>query len=613
MTLLARVKELLWILAVIGAVAIVARLIGGLGATTDLSDGMPWGMWKILNMVAGVAIATGGFALAATVYVFGLERYRPLVKPAVVIAFLGYGASCFALVMDIGLPHAFYKPILHWNHHSFLFEVAWCVMLYFSVTALELAPTVLEKHGLGKWAGRLHRVTLPIVIVGITLSSLHHTSLGSLFLVMPARLHELWFTSWLPWLFILSAVGSGIFMVVLASLAYRRLYRRPVDLAMLGRLSGAGAVILGLYLTGKVLDLVVRGKLAILASGQWETGFFVAELVLGALIPIALVLVPGARKSAVGLAVAAGSAVVGVVLNRLNVGITGLLWSSEAEYFPSLTEFALSLGVFAAAGLAFLYLVENYRVFENTPAKEHILAVQGEVGGLDAVGRALTLGPMASRERISLIAVVTASVAMATFSADALQGMGLEQNPVRGPRGVDPARTVLALNGDRDDTGVLFPHEAHERRLGGHASCPRCHHQNLPHDEASACHQCHRDMALRTSIFDHSSHVAHLNDKWSCEKCHDRALPKNRQNSADCEGCHQHDMGLEPSGAGGYDYRARSYTDAMHGLCVRCHQQNDQTGTDRQTADCGFCHQQRGPASRQVQPSLSLLTGGMRP
>jgi Ni/Fe-hydrogenase subunit HybB-like protein len=282
MTALARLKELLWVLAVVGAVAIVARLLGGLGATTDLSDTMPWGMWKIMNMVAGVAVATGGFALAATVYVFKLSRFRPVLKAAVVIAFLGYGSSCFALVMDIGLPHAFYKPIIHWNPHSFLFEVAWCVMLYFSVTAFEVAPTILEKHGLGKLASLLHRVTLPVVILGITLSSLHHTSLGSLFLVTPVRLHTLWFTSWLPWLFIVSAVGSGIFMVVLVTLAYGRLYRRPVDVPMLGTLGGAGAVILALYLTAKGVDLGIRGEAAVLLSGQWEVGFFVAELVLGA-------------------------------------------------------------------------------------------------------------------------------------------------------------------------------------------------------------------------------------------------------------------------------------------------------------------------------------------
>jgi Ni/Fe-hydrogenase subunit HybB-like protein len=606
-----RLKEVLWVVAAVGAVAIVVRLLGGLGATTDLSDAMPWGMWKIFNMVAGVAVATGGFALAATVYVFKLERYRPVLKPAVVIAFLGYGSSCFALVMDIGLPHAFYKPILFWNHHSFLFEVAWCVMLYFSVTALELAPTVLEKYGLERWVKLLHRVTLPLVIVGITLSTLHHTSLGSLFLVMPARLHPLWFTRWLPWLFILSAVGSGVFMVVLATLGYSALYRRPVDLPMLGRLASAASVLLGLYLVVKLVDLRVRGQLVALLSGQWEVGFFLTELALGAVVPILLVIVPRTRKSAVGLATASCSAVLGVLLNRVDVGVVGLLRSSEQPYFPSLAEVALSLGVLAAAGLAFLYLVENFRVFEDTPAREHLFAAQGGVRNFDAMGRVWTLGPMAGRTRVSLLVVIAASLATAAFSAEAREGIAVVRSPVQPPRALDAARTMLAINGDRDADVVRFAHEAHERRLGGKTSCPTCHHQNLPRDQASACHDCHSDMSLRTSIFDHARHVATLGDKWSCTRCHEAQKPKTGDTAEACSGCHREDMGIEPSWVHRYDYMARSYTDAMHGLCVSCHQRQDEKRATR-TGECTFCHDQTRSPSSGSPEHLSLRIGGTK-
>ncbi|MBN1609482.1 MAG: hypothetical protein JW940_22820 [Polyangiaceae bacterium] len=612
MSAIARLKEVLWVVATVGAVAIMARLFGGLGATTDLSDAMPWGMWKIFNMVAGVAVATGGFALAATVYVFKLERYRTVLKPAVVIAFLGYGSSCFALVMDIGLPHAFYKPIVFWNHHSFLFEVAWCVMLYFSVTALEVAPTILEKYGLERWVRLLHRVTLPLVIVGITLSTLHHTSLGSLFLVMPARLHPLWFTRWLPWLFILSAVGSGVLMVVLATLVYGALYRRPVDLAMLGRLASAGSVLLGLYLILKVVDLRVRGQLGLFVSGQWEVGFFVAELVLGAVVPILLVIVPATRKSAVGLATASCSAVLGVLLNRVDVGVVGLLRSSEQPYFPSLAEVALSLGVLAAAGLAFFYLVENFRVFENTPAREHLLEAQGGVRNFDSMGRVWTLGPMAGRARVSFVVVVAASLATGAFAAEATEGIEVVRSPVKPPRGLDAARTTLVLNGDRDEDGVRFTHEAHEQRLGGKTSCPTCHHQNLPHDSASACHDCHADMSQRTSIFDHARHVAKLGEKWSCTRCHDAQRPKSGDNVEACYGCHREDMGLPSPLAHHYDYFARSYTDAMHGLCVSCHRKDDEQRASH-TGECTFCHKHTRSAPNGSSERLSLRTGGKIP
>ena len=151
-------KDLLWVLALAGALAIVFRLWYGLGPTTELSDAVPWGLWKILNMVAGVALATGGFTVGFLVYVLRIERFRPLVKPAILVAFLGYGSSCFALLLDIGLPHRIWHPILMWNGHSFLFEVAWCVMLYFTVTMVELSPTVLERLRLERPAKFLHRI-----------------------------------------------------------------------------------------------------------------------------------------------------------------------------------------------------------------------------------------------------------------------------------------------------------------------------------------------------------------------------------------------------------------------------------------------------------------------
>jgi len=609
---LARLKEVLWVVAVFGAVAIVARLLGGLGAVTDLSDAMPWGMWKILNMVAGVALATGGFALAATVYIFKLEKYRPVIKPAIAVAFLGYGSSCFALFLDIGLPHAIWKPIVFWNHHSFLFEVAWCVMLYFSVTILELAPTVLEKYGFEKWIGLLHKVSIPIVIVGITLSSLHHTSLGSLFLVMPARLHPLWFTSWLPVLFILSAVGAGIFMVVLVSLAYARLYGRPLQLPVLTGLSTAAAVILGLYLVAKAADLVLRHQTGLLLSGQWEVGFFAAEVVLGAVLPILLVAIPATRKSPTGLAVASVSAVIGLVLYRLNVGVTGLLRTSEVAYFPSLTEISLSLGLIAMAGLVLIYLVENYRVFENTPAKTHLVSASAGVRALDRPGRLRVSGSMSAPARISLLVVISASVALAAFSAEAFEGVELDRSPIRPPLGVNKARTVLLINGDRDDDAVRFPHQEHIERLGDDASCSKCHHLNLPGDQSSACYRCHRDMNRKTSIFDHASHVAKLDGNWSCQQCHDAEKPKNLANSKACDECHADDMGLEPPRTGRFDFWARSYADAMHGMCVKCHEEEDQKAGEARLATCQACHgnQHSQEAGSPAEERLGPLTEG---
>lgn len=578
-------KDILWVVATFGAVAIIARLLGGLGATTDLSDSMPWGLWKILNMVAGVALATGGFALAATVHVFGLKKYKSVLKPAILIAFLGYGSSCFALFLDIGLPHRIWKPIFYWNHHSFLFEVAWCVMLYFSITALETAPIVLERFGLSKLVGLLHKVTMPIVIVGITLSTLHHTSLGSLFLVMPARLHELWFTNWLPVLFILSAVGAGIQTVILVTLGYSSLYGKKVDMSVLTGLAKAAAVILALFFVAKIADLAWRGQFAALVSGEWEAGFFIAELLLAAVIPVALIATPSLRERPAGLALAASSAIAGLLLNRLNVGVIGLLRTADATYFPTLAELSLSLGIIAMASLVFIYMVEYFPVFDDAPA----------VDPSEACERATTawgIGLMDAPARVSLVVVIALPIAVGMFSANAFDGIALVRSQVSPPLAADATRATLKINGDRDDVGVAFPHDAHKERLGDDASCAKCHHFDAPGDKSSACYLCHTDMSREMSIFNHDSHVATLGDKWSCVECHGEGEAKTVENARSCAECHEKDMGMTAKSG----HMADSYEDAMHGLCIECHRQEDEKKSEAKMAECAFCHERHASA-----------------
>jgi len=218
------IKDILWAIALAGLMAAIFRLWFGLGATTNLSDAMPWGLWKVLNMIAGVALSTSGFTIGLLVYVFKLERFRPYVKPAILVAFLGYGCSVTALLFDIGLPQRFWHPIFMWNVHSFLFEVFWCVLLYFTVTAIELLPIIVERFRSANIVRWLHRVAFGVVVIGISLSSLHHSSLGSLFLVSPTRLHPLWYSPLLPIFFILSAMGAGIMVVVLVRILYAYWY-----------------------------------------------------------------------------------------------------------------------------------------------------------------------------------------------------------------------------------------------------------------------------------------------------------------------------------------------------------------------------------------------------
>jgi Ni/Fe-hydrogenase subunit HybB-like protein len=625
-------KDVLWILVFLGAVAIGFRLWYGLGVTTNLSDAVPWGLWKILNMVAGVAVATGGFTVGFLVYVLKLERFRPLVKPAILIAFLGYGSSVFALVLDIGLPHRIWHPILMWNVHSFLFEVAWCVMLYFTVTMIELSPTVLERFRLQRLAGFLHRIAPGVVIVGIALSSLHHSSLGSLFLVTPLRLHSLWYSPLLPVQFILSAIGAGMMGVALVKILYARHYDpesifgsppadRPVavtcateragggkasdrgpDFPMVRRVAAIAASVLAAYLVLKIVDLSVGGTWRHLLRGSWESWFWAVEVLVAAVLPVVLLAVPRTRNSPVGVGAASLCAVVGLFWNRLNVGVFGYFRDAGEIYVPSLVEWALSLGVIAAAVLAFLYAVENLPIFDTqwkrrrelrlrfSPAFDHVSRVWRA-----ALGRGL--------DRVSLLAVFTVALGWLAMYPPFYADRRRPAQEISPPAAVDEERSVLRLDANRRGMAVVFPHRDHQQRLGKEASCRNCHHLALPDDHSTPCSRCHRDMERVTDIFDPDVHLASLVEReqlrgWVphnhvCGSCHDPAEARSASNVKPCLECHRQNMRptQEPENPHGVRW-ASGLRPAMHGTCVGCHERERERVRRPDLAECSNCHEE---------------------
>ena len=185
-----------------GAVAAVRRFTLGLGATTNLTDGFPWGIWVAFDVMCGVGLAAGGFTISAMVYLFGREKYRPLARPAIFTAFIGYLMVVGGLMFDLGHPWRIWHPIIMWNHHSVMFEVGWCVTLYTVVLAAEVSTMVFEKLAMKRSAHVAHLFAVPLTLAAVLLSMLHQSSLGSLFLLVPGRLHELWYTPLLPYLFL---------------------------------------------------------------------------------------------------------------------------------------------------------------------------------------------------------------------------------------------------------------------------------------------------------------------------------------------------------------------------------------------------------------------------
>ncbi len=553
------IKDVLWTIALAGLVGACFRLWFGLGATTDLSDRVPWGLWKILNMVAGVALSTSGFTVGLLVYVLRLKRFQPFLKPAILTAFLGYGCSCTALLLDIGLPQRFWHPMFMWNDNSFLFEVFWCVLLYFTITAIELAPLIFERLRAEKVAHALHRAAFVIVIIGISLSSLHHSSPGSLFLVTPLRLHPLWYTPWLPELFIVSAMGTGLMVVVLVRILWAHWYESGTassrehtraEMRQYRGLATIAAAVLAFYLVLKVSDLFVHGGWAPLLAGTWESWLYLVELVLTTVLPIVLLSLPWSRYSTAGIATAAASAAIGLALNRLDVGIFGYFRNARVTYFPSLVEWAVSLGVVVAAGLVFFFLAENLPIFSDWPP-----AMRSRAGLLHltfgSFRQLWTTAVNDSLQRVTLIASFVIPLAFVFMCPPYFRGAA-SASSVRPAIGVDIERTKLKLGGEDGGVYTIFPHADHEKRLGGTKSCGRCHHVSLPHDNSTTCYRCQRQMNAKTDILDHQYHMLAVAKKdrlpgvqsanYSCVKCHASDRPTGAAGVKDCMERHKQDM-----------------------------------------------------------------------
>jgi Ni/Fe-hydrogenase subunit HybB-like protein len=359
----------LWAL---GAIILLLRFAYGLGRVTNLNDQFPLGLWIGFDVMAGAMLGGGAFVLCGLVYVFGLEEFRPIVRSTVLTAFLGYALLVVALIIDIGRPYNIYMPLLYWNPHSVLWEVALCVMTYTTVLALEFLPAVFERLRWKRAWRIMHAVTVPLVIVGICLSTMHQSSLGSLWLIAPGKLNDLWFTPLLPVLFWISAITVGLGMVVVESNLSSRGFKRGLEQHLLMKLSKGNSVLLAFYVLVKLGDLAVRGHMGLLFQANLQAVLFWLELGVGALIPAILMASPRVRANANQLLGAGALVVAGGILNRLNVSVFGLWSYTGPVYMPSWSEVVLTLALLSVGVAIFAVSVKYLPVFpEEEKAGAH--------------------------------------------------------------------------------------------------------------------------------------------------------------------------------------------------------------------------------------------------
>jgi Ni/Fe-hydrogenase subunit HybB-like protein len=362
-----------------GFYSAIVRFTQGLGRSTNLSDQFPWGIWIGFDVLCGVMLAAGGFTLTAAVHILNLKRLHPIVRPTILTAFLGYVLVCVALLFDLGKPYNIWHPLIMRNPHSVMFEVAYCVMLYTTVLALEFSPIVLERFNLTGPLRIIRAVLIPLVILGVILSTLHQSSLGTLYLIMPEKLHPFWYSPLLPVFFFLSAIAVGLAMTIFESSMSAKHFGQHLELPILQELGRVLVVVLCVYGILRFEDLLHRGMLRRTLQPGYEMWLFWLEITLSLVLPLALLTHKTVRASAKGLYVAAVLVVLGFITNRLNVSITGIEGSAGMHYIPKWTELAVTGAIIAVGfmlfGLAARYLPIFPKSAEETAAEPEVVPV----------------------------------------------------------------------------------------------------------------------------------------------------------------------------------------------------------------------------------------------
>ncbi len=502
----------LLIIWALGLYATFHRFYYGLGATTNLSDQFPWGIWIGFDILVGVGLAAGGFVICAAVYIFNLKDFKPILRPTILTAFLGYLLVIGALLFDLGKPWNIWHPIILWNPHSVMFEVGWCVMLYTTVLFLEFLPLLFERFRLDKPLRLLRSITIPIVIIGVLLSTLHQSSLGTLYVITPDKLHPLWYSGLLPLFFFISAIGGGLAMVIFESYLSARAFKKQLEFSLLVRLSRVIVVVLGVWLVLRIQDLSAQKALPYILDGSRESIFFLLEAGLGMVLPMILFLIPRIRNSMGGLYLGAILVLIGFVMSRLNVAITGMSAAAGVEYVPSWMEVAVTASIVAAGFVIFRLASKYLPVFSSDIEVSH-------TPPLIAAGRS---GSIAMGVLGVLLILIFIGIGSGFFNRD-LTAKPMETSTEIAAQ--HPAlhlpQPILFEMGETSPGQVTFDHESHVDPE--EPNCRNCHLQLF---------SIRPEKAGKKAATDSGGPSEHQ----KCGSCHDGEKAFNWEEN--CEGCH---------------------------------------------------------------------------
>lgn len=382
----------------LAAVLVAIRFLFGLGSITNLSQDYPWGLWIGFDVVTGVAFAGGAYVLTFMVYVLRMEKYHPIVRVTVLNGFLAYVFYAGALLLDLGRPWNVVNPIIgnSFGLSSVLFLVAWHFLLYILAALLEFSPAIAEWLGLRRLRRILGGLTLGAVIFGVTLSTLHQSGLGALFMMAKDKIHPLWYSEFIPVLFFVSSIFAGLSMIIVEGMFSDRVFGDRMSPRMHASrdsiLMGLGRVAAGtmfVYLFLKVLELLHGQEIGLLwtSMGFW----YLMEIIGFVLVPCVFFVIALGQRNIRLIRIAAIMALVGIVLNRLNISIFAYRWYAAERYLPSWMEIEVTLGVIMAEIWVFRWVVNRMPVLSEPPAwarEKHVEATPALAGaGTEPGGR----------------------------------------------------------------------------------------------------------------------------------------------------------------------------------------------------------------------------------
>jgi Ni/Fe-hydrogenase subunit HybB-like protein len=361
-------KVLIGIMAA-GAVVVVYRLLFGLGASTNLNDIWPWGLWIAFDVLGGVAMAAGGFIIAGAVYLLNWKKYKPIVRPAILNAFFGYLLAATSITLDIGHPFRIWHPMVMWQINSIMFIVAIHVVLYTSTLATESSPMFFEKLNMPRALRFVNRIMVPIVLFGVLLSTLHQSSLGAVYLIAPSKLSPLWYSSTLPYMFLVSAVLMGLSMVSFETILSGRAFKHKHPMEILSGLARGSLIVVVLYFAMKAWQLVSGPGIGAAFDGSTAGNMYLVEMIVGVILPMVLLTMESMRTRVSSIFAINILVITGTLVNRLNVAIFGMAEYTAptgADYFPSVMEFVLTMAMVAFAIFGFKLSAKYLRLFPET-------------------------------------------------------------------------------------------------------------------------------------------------------------------------------------------------------------------------------------------------------